>query len=140
MTFLAPLPPVVVDASIAVELVLDGSASIKAEWGSWIDQDRLMLAPALFWLEVANALLRGQKLPASDVSLRLDGLEAAGLETGDRGAQGARDASDLAAQHGLTVYDAAYLSLAIEVDGELATRDVALARAATAEGIALAID
>ena len=41
MTFLAPLPPVVVDASIAVELVLDGSASIKAEWGSWIDQDRL---------------------------------------------------------------------------------------------------
>ncbi len=140
MTFLAPPPPVVVDASIAVELVLDGSASVKAEWESWIDQDRLILAPALFWLEVANALLRGQKLPASDVSLRLDGLEAAGLETGDRGAQGAREATDLAARHGLTVYDAAYLWLAIEVDGELATRDVALARAAAAAGVTLAIE
>jgi len=140
MTFLAPLPPVVVDASIAIELVLEGNASVRSEWESWIDQDRLILAPALFWLEVANALLRGQKLAASDVSLRLDGLEAAGLETGDRGAHGAREATDLAAQHGLTVYDAAYLWLAIEVDGELATRDVALARAATAAGITLAFD
>ena len=140
MTFLAPPPPVVVDASIAVELVLDGSASIKAEWESWIDRERLILAPALFWLEVANALLRGQKLPASDVSLRLDGLEAAGLETGDRGAPGARDATDLAARHGLTVYDAAYLSMAIEVGGELATRDLALARAAVAAGITLTIE
>ncbi|MEO8208815.1 MAG: type II toxin-antitoxin system VapC family toxin [Chloroflexota bacterium] len=138
MTFLAPLPPVVVDASIAVELVLDGTPGIRSAWESWIDQDRLILAPALFWLEVANALLRGQKLPASDVALRLDGLEAAGLETADRGAQGAREAIELAARHGLTVYDAAYLSLAIEVDGELATRDVALARAAMAAGVTVA--
>ena len=45
----------------------------------------------------------------------------------------------LAAQHGLSVYDATYLWLAMDVDGELATFDRDLARAATAEGVPLAI-
>jgi predicted nucleic acid-binding protein len=44
----------------------------------------------------------------------------------------------LAEQHGLTVYDAAYLDLAIDVDAELATLDRDLARAAVAEGVAVA--
>jgi predicted nucleic acid-binding protein len=35
----------------------------------------------------------------------------------------------------LTVYDAAYLDLAIDVDGELATLDRALRAAAEAEGV-----
>jgi predicted nucleic acid-binding protein len=40
---------------------------------------------------------------------------------------------ELAARHGLTVYDAAYLQLVLDVDGKLATCDRALARAARAE-------
>jgi predicted nucleic acid-binding protein len=39
----------------------------------------------------------------------------------------------------LTVYDATYLWLAVDVDGELATFDRALVRAAQAEGVGLAI-
>lgn len=139
MTFSSAPVPVVVDASIAVELVVDGTAELATTWAEWIDRGRLIMAPSLFWLEVANALLRGRGFAASAVSLRLEGLEAAGLETADRGARGARAATDLAARHGLTAYDAAYLWLAIDVDGELATRDRALIKAAAAEGVALAI-
>lgn len=139
MTFISPAVPVIVDASIAVELVVDGTAELATTWAEWIDGGRLVMAPSVFWLEVANALLRGRGLPASAVSLRLEGLEAVGLETADRGARGARASTDLAARHELTVYDAAYLWLAIDVDGELATRDRALIKAAAAEGVALAI-
>jgi len=45
----------------------------------------------------------------------------------------------LAAQHGLTTYDAAYLELAIRRGLPLATLDVSLARAARAEGVTLAV-
>lgn len=139
MTFTTAPVPVVVDASVAVELVVDGSAELATAWAGWIEGGRLIVAPSLLWLEVANALLRGQGLPASAISLQLEGLEATGLESADRGARGARAATDLAARHNLTVYDAAYLWLAIDVDGELATRDRALIKAAAAEGVALAI-
>lgn len=66
-------------------------------------------------------------------------LEAVGLETADRGAAGVRMAMSLAERHRLSVYDATYLWLAIDVDGELATRDRALAEAAAAEGVPLAL-
>ena len=46
----------------------------------------------------------------------------------------------LAERHHLSVYDATYLSLAIDVDGELATFDRDLARAARAEGVPLALE
>ena len=45
----------------------------------------------------------------------------------------------LAARHDLSVDDATYLWLAMDVDGELATFDKDLARVAEAEGVALAI-
>jgi len=139
VTFATAPAPIVVDASVAVELVVDGGAELATAWAEWIDGGRLIVAPSLLWVEVANVLLRGRGLPASAVSLRLEGLEAAGLETTDRGARGARAATDLAARHALTVYDAAYLWLAIDVDGELATRDRRLIEAAQSEGVALAI-
>jgi predicted nucleic acid-binding protein len=67
-------------------------------------------------------------------------LEPIGLETVDRSAPGVRMALALAERHRLSVYDATYLWLAIDVDGELATLDRALARAAVAEGVPLALE
>ncbi len=67
-------------------------------------------------------------------------LEGAGLEVADRGAAGIRMAMSLAARHRLSVYDATYLWLAIDTDGELATMDKALVRAAGAEGVPLALE
>ena len=70
-------------------------------------------------------------------------LEGAGLEVADRGPDGVRLALALAARHGLSVHDATYLWLAIDVDGELATFDRALAAAAAAavaEAVPLAFE
>lgn len=139
MTFQVPPAAVVVDASIAVDVLTEPDDPVEALWARWLDEGRSILAPPLIWLEVANALLRGKHLPSAIARTRLEYLEASGLEAADRGPVGVRASLDLAERHGLTVYDAAYLWLAIDVDGELATRDSAVARAAGAEGVALAL-
>lgn len=95
----------------------------------------MRLVPSLFWVETANALLSGRAFEPGRAALTVAALARAGVETADRGIAGVADALDLADRHGLTVYDAHYLQLAVDVDGELATLDDALARAATAEGL-----
>ena len=95
----------------------------------------MVFAPALFGPEMANALLLGVRLEPLGVIGRLHQLFEAGVELVDRGLDGLFDPVELAARHGLTVYDAAYLQLVLDVDGELATCDRALARAARAEGV-----
>jgi predicted nucleic acid-binding protein len=138
VTFLAPLPPIVADASVAVDGLL-AEPRAGAAWQRWAGEARLLLAPAIIWPEVGHALLR-RGMPATEVASRLDVLQAAGLETADRGPRGVAMALALAERHRLSVYDATYLWLAIEIDGELATRDAALARAAVAEGVPLALE
>lgn len=133
-------PPVVVDASVAVDFLAEPDDDLDLRWRRWTDEGRLLIAPPYLWAEVANGLLRGRRLAAPVVTGMLDDFEASGISTADRGAAGVRASVELAAEHGLTVYDASYLWLAIDIDGELATRDKALIRAARAEGVALALD
>jgi predicted nucleic acid-binding protein len=59
------------------------------------------------------------------------------VEPADRGLPGLLGAVELADRHGLSVYDALYLDLALDIDGELATLDRDLAAAAAAEGVTL---
>ncbi len=138
MTFSTALPPLVADASVAVDAVLAEPDAVAA-WTRWVETDRILLAPPIAWPEIAQALLR-RGMPPADVAVRLEGLELAGLETADRGRRGVAEAVTLAERHHLSVYDATYLWLAIDVDGELATRDRALARAASDEGVPLALE
>lgn len=95
----------------------------------------MLLAPVHLRVEVANALMRSVRLPPADVAIAIERLERSGIETADRGLPGVLEAIDLADRHGLTVYDALYLQLALDVDGELATLDKDLARAAEAEDV-----
>jgi predicted nucleic acid-binding protein len=134
MTLAAPLPPVVVDASFAVEALLEGGPSLE-RWIEWIREGRMRLVPAHFWAELANALLLGRQFEPGRAALTVGAAGRAGIETADRGLPGVVDALDLADRHRLTVYDALYLQLAADVDAELATLDRDLARAARAEGV-----
>ena len=128
---------VVVDASAAIS-VLQGDAAWVARMASWLERGAMLLVPPHFRPEVANALLRSARLSRDDVLVRIPKLAALDLEVADRGWSGLERSIDLADRHGLTVYDAVYLELAIDVDGELATLDRELAAAATAEGVPLA--
>ena len=137
MTFTIAPVPVIVDASVAVELVIGSRPDVPAAWRSWLGARRLILVPAVHWTEVGHVLLRRAGRDALEAAERLTMLEGFGPETADRGPAGVRMAMSLAARHGLSVYDATYLWLAMDVDGELATFDEALAGAARSEGVPL---
>jgi predicted nucleic acid-binding protein len=124
----------VVDASVAVEF-LRGHEAWLDRWSRWVNADAMVIAPPHFPIEVANALLRGLRLEPIDAAERLDRLYRTGLETADRRLPGLVSTVRLAARHQLSTSDAAYLELAVDVDGQLATLDRDLAAAAEAEGV-----
>jgi predicted nucleic acid-binding protein len=128
----------VVDASVAISF-LQGDAIWHAHWAKWADASAQLLAPPHFTAEVANALLRSVGLPASEVVLQLERLDRSGVETVDRPLTAALEAVSLADHHGLTVYDALYLQLALDLPADLATLGAALRRAATDEDVPLVL-
>ena len=140
MTFTAASVPVIVDASVAVDLAVGERPETPGAFDDWITQGRMLLAPAVAWTEIGHAILRRLDGDAVRASRRLSRVEATGLEVADRGAPGVAMAMALAERHRLSVYDATYLWLAIDTDGELATFDRALAKAAEAEGVPLALE
>ena len=97
--------------------------------------------PGLWWHEVGNALVvarRRKRVTESEhgrllyalchLPLRTDGEDPAGV---------LERATALAAGHGLSSYDAAYLELAIRKGLGLATLDDRLARAARDAGVTI---
>jgi len=137
VTFRAAQLAVVIDASAAMAL-LSGDERWLERWQAWVELDAMLLAPAHFPVEVANALLRGAGLGAVDTAARLERLDAMRVETADRGLPGLLGAVELAERHRLTVYNALYLDLALDVDAQLATLDRDLAAAATSERLTIA--
>lgn len=130
--------PIVADASVVLPLLGDADPDVARAWDSWRSERRLILAPPLLGIEIANALLRRRRQAAGDIIETLRALVATGVAFADRGVTGLYDVLPIAERHALTAYDATYLWLAIDVDGALATRDRRLADAARAEGIELA--
>jgi predicted nucleic acid-binding protein len=127
---------VVVDASVAVGFVR-GDAGWTERWIEWAESGAIVVAPPHFPAEVANALLRSVKLPAAEVALQLDRLFRSGIDAVRPEQPALLEAVSLADQHRLTVYDALYLQLALDLDAELATLDGDLIAAARAEDIDL---
>lgn len=131
-----PIPALVLDASFMVD-VLEGHPAHRDLWATAAEKEGVQLVPPLFWPELANALLKGVRIPPAEVTRRLERLHSSGIEVADRGLPGLLESVALADRHGLTVYDASYLQLAIDVDGDLATLDAALAQAARSENVAV---
>lgn len=102
------------------------------------------VVPSLWRLEVANVLrnaVRRRRCDEGYAARCLERLERLGIaidpET-DRHAWGAT--RQLSLRHDLTLYDAAYLELAIRRRQPLASVDAALLRAATAIGLDILAD
>lgn len=98
-----------------------------------------LVVPALWSFEVANSLLvlfRRKRILADERDRALDALGRLPLEVDDQGCRSAFAAtSELAVKHGLSVYDATYLELAIRRKLPLASRDASLAKAARASRV-----
>ena len=95
--------------------------------------------PSHWALEVANGLLmaeRRKRISQADAAEAVEVLGQLPLETdSETGRRAPRDTAGLARQHGLTIYDAAYLEQALRRGAALATSDAALARAARKAGV-----
>lgn len=126
-------PPLVIDCSAVVPWFLDDEAT---EWSEAL-LDALprhaLHVPALWLLEFANVLLTAQRRK------RIAAKETKGLlaraarlpMTTDSRVVPLAEIADLALEHGITTYDAAYLELAIRLKCPLATQDKALSKAAS---------
>ena len=130
-------------------LVIDASAAIC--WASPDEAPPIPLAdaiarggciaPALWLYEVHNVLLilqRRNRIDSNGYDAACMALAALGVELETPAWQAVEhDVLRLARAHGLTVYDAAYLELALRQRLPLATLDQALRKAAAAEGLVL---
>ena len=131
----------VIDASVALAWCFEDEARPEIDALEVVVRDEGALVPALWHLEVGNILLQAEKrqrLSASEVDLRLQLLSQLPIETDEPASERAwHDILALARKHGLTVYDAAYLELAVRRGAALATLDGDLIKACGSAGIAI---
>jgi predicted nucleic acid-binding protein len=129
--------PFVVDASIVLDWALDeghGTATAVRERLRTDDA----LAPALWWFELRNGLIvneRRQRLSETGSAQFLAWLARFPIEIDQMPNE--TIVMTFARRRRLTVYDAAYLELALRRRLPLATLDTALAEAARREGVAV---
>ena len=96
------------------------------------------VVPHLWWFEIRNVLIvneRRGRLTAADTTAFLRDLGRLPIRVDAN--PGERLVLALARKHGLTVYDAAYLELAVRLGAPVASLDRALNAAARSEGMDL---
>ena len=133
--------PFVVDASVGLSWHLEDEASAYAD----MVLDRLRtdqaLAPALWAMEMVTGLIvamRRRRITEADVVSAARRALGQGAELRDAlPGTAMRAILELAQRQRLSVYDAAYLHLAIREDLPLATQDEQLMAAASRVGVAL---
>lgn len=132
---------VVLDASAALALVRREPAAPTVETALRAERvDERRLVPDVFWLEVANVLIRRYGVRTDKVVEALRELDELGVESVGLDRAVLLVALDLAARHGLSAYDASYLALAEVEDARLLTLDRSLAAAAGPRAIQLSGD
>ena len=131
----------VVDASVSAAWFLPDEATPATEAMLHATATHDVWVPALWLLEVGNLLLTAQrrKRITADKRRELAAAAAALRIKVDREAVAITALDDIAASHGLTAYDAAYLELALRRRLPLATLDDALIVAMAKAGVLAAL-
>jgi predicted nucleic acid-binding protein len=132
----------VVDTSVALKWFLadeEDRADSLVLLKSISDVNR-PIVPWLWFYEIGNALtvaVRRKRIAFEQLEEILEMLEQMPVDIDPPDRIDLLRLPHLARKHGLTTYDAAYLSLALREKLAVATSDVALRRAALAEGVTL---
>jgi predicted nucleic acid-binding protein len=126
------------DSSVIVSQALDDEDATYAEAVIEAIASDEAIVPTLFWFELRNALLMGERRQRSTTERTSSFLADIALlpfavDESPREAV----VLDLARSHTLTVYDAAYIELALRKGVALATLDKALIKAAKAVGVTI---
>jgi len=130
--------PFVVDVSVTASWLLpdEGDPISSAAYRRLESDDAVV--PHLWWFEMRNLLIvseRRGRIDARRTARALSLLAALPIRLDFAAEEGAL--MDMARRHRLTVYDSAYLELALRERLSLASLDGALRAAAAAEGVSL---
>ena len=131
----------VLDSSVALAWVLPGEGTDATE--ALLDEIAASgaAAPGLWPLETANVLLqaeRARRITRAERQRSLAALAALPIRIdADTATQAFGSTTALAEAHGLTLYDASYLELALRLALPLASLDGKLRQAAQASGVEL---
>ena len=130
----------VADASVGFAWVYPNQASAGTDiLLQQVESGSSIVIPSFWFLEVANALLAAQRrklLTAAERKTALEKLSKLTYAVDEVTVSTVFGrTTELAAKHGLSVYDAAYLELALRRHLPLASRDAPLRKAARANGL-----
>ena len=133
-------PNFIVDASVGFSWVHPGQATPETDHLlNEVADGATVVVPALWFFEMSNILLiaqRRRRLTAPQRKAALEKLTAMQLTVDEEGFRKAfGKISELAEKHGLTIYDATYLELALRRSLPLASRDEALRNAVSQCGL-----
>jgi predicted nucleic acid-binding protein len=133
---------IVLDGSAALAILLPDERGSKAAAAilKALGGPEMLHVPAHWWAEVANGVIvaeRRGRLTQMESDAALEDARELEPETDSDSARLARDATALARLYALTVYDAAYLELAMRKKAALITLDEALGKAASKAGISV---
>jgi predicted nucleic acid-binding protein len=129
---------IVLDASIAAAWALSDEASTVADLASARLRTEIGLVPPLWWYEIRNLLVvneRRKRIASDDSTAFLDIVARYPIQVDP--ILDERLNLLLARRHGLSFYDAAYLTVALRNAVPIATLDQDLAAACLAEGVPL---
>jgi len=127
----------VIDASVVIAWAFKEQHATAELTFSRIQTEQA-IAPALWWYELRNVLVVGERqgrLTERETARFLRNISRLAITVDS--SPNEIQVLTLARRHRLTVYDAAYLELALREGLPLATLDEALADAASAEGVSL---
>jgi predicted nucleic acid-binding protein len=132
----------VLDGPLTLAWCFEDEASPETdEILDWLTAGARAYVPTLWHLEIANVLWACEwrkRITEADSVRFLAVLEALNITTDHQTEQHAgQRAFGLARQYGLSVYDAAYLELAMRLGLPLASKDEALRQAAHAVGLSI---
>ncbi|TAN40396.1 MAG: PIN domain-containing protein [Nitrospirae bacterium] len=132
---------IVIDASVALAWCFPDEASNYADAVLVALEERRMLVPAVWPLEITNAVIvaeRRKRISPPEVRRFVELLE--GLTIHEDSLPVVKSVSNilpLAREYGLSAYDTAYLDVAIRHRAPLATLDAGLAKASLKAGVEL---
>jgi predicted nucleic acid-binding protein len=130
----------VIDGSTALGFLLaDERPDVALKALDAMENGTPTVVPAHWHVEVANGLImaeRRKRASQADITEALNLVAGLPVVTDDETARRAvSDTAALARQYGLTIYDAAYLELAMRHGASLASTDGDLIKAAAAAGV-----
>jgi predicted nucleic acid-binding protein len=131
----------VIDASVAVGWCVKSQSTALSEGALKAVRADGGFVPPQFWFEVLHAIARAERrgsVTTETIEKFLDAMPDLPLTMdGGHECPGMVGLFHLARRYRLNIYDVSYLELALRLDLPLATRDVALARAAEQAGAKL---